>query len=226
VEEQRKIKEEADLRRGEAIVVASTNAVEPVTTANSVVSAAQAQIKAAEEEIAKRKKEQQRIMEQLSAYQAKVEAVPVREQEIADLVRDYGIGREYYSQLLAKKLAAETAMQLEARQKGEQFTILDPAQVSEEPSEPNRLVRYLAGCLAGLALGLMGGLSTEFLGTTVTSSEQVARATGLGVLGVIPILRTQADRRRRIVAVGAAVCAIILVVAGVLLLYHFQGRIS
>src|SRR6185369_1341582 len=85
----------------------------------------QAQLRMAEDEIAKHQAEQRRLNKQITAYQAKLEAIPVHEQEITALVRDYEISRAHYSQLLEKGLSAETATQLEIRQKGEKFSILD-----------------------------------------------------------------------------------------------------
>ena len=99
----------------------------------------QSQLRTTEDEIAKHQAEQRRLNKQIAAYQAKLEAIPVREQEITALVRDYEISKAHYSQLLDKGLSAETATQLEIRQKGEKFSILDPAQPAERPSSPNRV---------------------------------------------------------------------------------------
>jgi hypothetical protein len=155
-----------------------------------------------------------------------VEAVPIREQEIADLVRDYGIAREYYNQLVQKKLSADTATQLEVRQKGEQFTILDPARIPEKPSEPNRPARYMAGALGGLGLGVALALVTEIFGMCITSAEQMATASGVPVLGTIPMLYTLQDtRRKRRTTIGVAAAAALLVLIGIALLYQFQDRI-
>jgi uncharacterized protein involved in exopolysaccharide biosynthesis len=87
----------------------------PVNSSNPVIIS---QIKAVEEEIAKHKEEQQRLNKLIGSYQAKLEAIPVREQQVAELVRDYEMNKAHYSQLLDKQLSAETASQLELRQKG------------------------------------------------------------------------------------------------------------
>jgi uncharacterized protein involved in exopolysaccharide biosynthesis len=198
--------------------------VEPTNAA--AAEAVHAQIRALDAEIVRLKEEKQRIAEQLAVYQARVEAVPIREQEMTDLVRDYGTGKEYYSQLLSKKLAADTAMQMETLQKGEQFTILDPAQVPEQPSSPNRLIRYVAGLLIGVILGLLGALGTELFGGTITSADQITAVTGVVVMGSIPNLSTRLDRnRRRMAIVGVAAGVAVLVLAALLFLYHLRGRI-
>src|SRR5262249_1922272 len=158
---------------------------------------ADTQVKSVDAEITKQKAEQQRLNKQITVYQAKLEAIPVRQQEAAELVRDYEISKAHYSQLLDKQLSAETATQLEIRQKGEKFSILDPAQPAEKPSKPNRKLFDAAGALAGLALGLILALATEISGMSIITAEQVTDVSSIAVLEVIPVIETHFDRRRR-----------------------------
>ena len=162
----------------------------------------------------------------IASYRAKLDAIPVREQEITQLVRDYEISKAHYSQLLEKQLSAETATQLEIRQKGEKFEILDPAQVPERPSRPNRPLINATGCLGGLLLGLLLATGREFFGMSIIAPQDVTAASGLTVLGLIPIILTQSDRRVRkrriIVAAASAVTAAIGCCA--VLLYHYRGQ--
>jgi uncharacterized protein involved in exopolysaccharide biosynthesis len=166
----------------------------PVNHVNPVI---QSQLTTLDAEIAKHKEESQRLTKQVSAYQAKLSAIPVREQEITQLVRDYEISKAHYSQLLGQQLSAETATQLEIRQKGEKFEVLDPGQVAERPSRPNRTLYNSAGAAAGLVLGVLCAVGTELLGISITSPEDLTAATGIPVLEVIPLILTRVDRRRR-----------------------------
>jgi len=184
------------------------------------------QLKTLDADIAKQREEQRRLSKQLGVYQAKLEAIPIREQEITELVRDYEISKAHYSQLLGKQLSAETATQLEIRQKGEKFSILDPAQPAEKPSKPNRKLLDAVGALAGLVLGVVLALATEVLGMSITVPEQLTDITGFAVLEVIPIIETRIDRRRRKKRmVWATVSgALITVLAGSAVLFsHYRG---
>jgi uncharacterized protein involved in exopolysaccharide biosynthesis len=59
-----------------------------------------------------------------------------------------------YRELLGKREQARLAANLEARQIGEQFKVIDPARIPERPEGPDRLNISLFGAGAGLAVGL------------------------------------------------------------------------
>jgi polysaccharide chain length determinant protein (PEP-CTERM system associated) len=186
----------------------------------------QSQLKAAEDEITKHKQEQTRLHNAISGYTSKLQAIPVREQEISDLVRDYEVSKAHYSQLLNSQLSAETATQLEIRQKGEKFAVLDPAQPAQRPSSPNRPLINAGGAIGGLGLGLLLALLTEFLGMSITAPEQITEATGLAVLEVIPVIQTHADRRqrrKRLIWATVSGFAVTVFASGAFLFYHYNS---
>lgn len=199
----------------------------PVSSMNFVNPVLESQLKGYDDEIAKHKREQERLKKLVGEYQTKLDAIPVREQEISDLVRDYEISKAHYTQLLGNQLSAETATELEVRAKGEQFTVLDPAQPAERPTSPNRPLLDGAGAAAGLVIGIILALMTEFLGISITASEQLAACSGLPVLEVIPVITTHADRvvrKRRIrLAVLSGVLATLLMGCAIVIL-HYRGQ--
>jgi hypothetical protein len=184
-----------------------------------------AQLKTAEAEIATHKVEQQRLSKLVASYHAKLEAVPVREQQIAVLVRDYEINKAHYTQLLDKQLSAETATQLEIRQKGEQFSVLDPAQPAQRPSSPKRVLIDLAGCLGGLILGALFAIAPEFFGASIISPDQIPMHNGNQVLEVIPAILTEvAQKRKKMQRILATVCGLVATIAGAtFLLYRYRA---
>ena len=196
----------------------------PVNHLNPVL---QGQLTVLDSEIAKHKQEHERLAKSVAAYRAKLDAIPVREQEITQLVRDYEISKAHYSQLLEKQLSAETATQLEIRQKGEKFEILDPAQAAERPSRPNRWAINAAGSLGGLFLGLLLAIAPEFVGMSLISPQDITAASGFTVLGVIPVIRTRIDQRvrKRRILVATASAVVATLACGALLLYHYRGQI-
>jgi polysaccharide chain length determinant protein (PEP-CTERM system associated) len=195
---------------------------EPVSTPNPILVS---QLRSIDDEIAKHKQELQRLAKIVGTYQSKLEAIPLREQQMTELVRDYEISKTHYSQLLEKQLSAETATQLEVRQKGEKFTVLDPAQPAERPSKPNRRLLNAGGCVSGLGLGLLLALATEFLGLSITAPEQITEATGLPVFEVIPVILTNADRRmrrRRLIVAAVSGMVLAAVASFAFVLYRYR----
>jgi capsular exopolysaccharide synthesis family protein len=143
-------------------------------------------------------KEQKRrgLLEQIARYDARIAAVPARESELASLTRDYETLQKVYTDLLSKREQSKVAANLERRQIGEQFIVLDPARLPEKPFSPNRPLFLLIGLVAGLALG--GGLAgwLEFRETSLRSEADVSATLALPVLARVPV-RPSLDRPRR-----------------------------
>jgi uncharacterized protein involved in exopolysaccharide biosynthesis len=74
----------------------------------------------------------------------------------------YEVLKDSYKALLVKQLDARVGANLERRQIGEQFKILDPARLPESPVGPSKTAVNVGGTLVGLAFGLvMVGVSTR-----------------------------------------------------------------
>src|SRR5262249_52976291 len=114
----------------------------------------QVQSKVSEEEIQNRAAERTKILAQMNEYQGQLKRLPIREQEMAGLTRDYEISKANYRTLLDKKLSADMATEMERRQKAERFTVLDPALVPDKPVKPKRKVLMVVASLAGFAFGI------------------------------------------------------------------------
>ena len=114
-----------------------------------------AQLDEAERELSLRTAERDRLVRELRSYQSRIENLPIREQEMASLTRDYDFSKSNYRSLLDKKIAADMATDLEKRQKAERFRILDPARPPERPFKPKRELFYGVSVVFGIALGAL-----------------------------------------------------------------------
>jgi len=165
-------------------------------------------------QIAYKEAEERRLRGVIATYQARVEAAPKRESELIELTRDYTTLQQLYTGLLAKREDSKIAANLERRQAGEQFRILDPARVPEQPFSPNRTRMNLMGAIAGLALGLGLVALLEYRDTTLRTDDDVLSTLNLPVLAVIPLLVTSVDdrrqKRRRWAAVAAAASVMVI----------------
>ncbi|HXH06105.1 MAG TPA: GNVR domain-containing protein [Vicinamibacterales bacterium] len=155
------------------------------------------QIAAIDRQLKNYEEQDAQLREVIRQYQARVDAVPTRESELVELTRDYATLQSTYQSLLAKREESKIAANLERRNIGEQFRVLDPARVPERPFSPNRLRIHLAGAAAGLLLGLALVGFLEYRDTSFHTEEDVARILGVPVLAVVPVLHTPVERRAR-----------------------------
>jgi hypothetical protein len=146
--------------------------------------------------IALMRKEEERLRASGAEYQARAQAAPTRESELTELMRDYGPLQELYSTLLAKKEDARIAANLEARQIGEQFRLLDPARLPERPFYPDRQLLTLAGIGAGLAISLALVGLFEYRDKTLNTDDEASLVLSLPVLAVVPLMTSLPERRR------------------------------
>lgn len=102
------------------------------------------------------KKKMQELRKQIAVYEQRVEQTSEVELELKNLERDYAAVNDRYQNVLRRKLDAEMAEQMERRQQGEQFRVVDPAVSPDKPFKPDK-PRVMAMALV-LGLGLGGGL--------------------------------------------------------------------
>lgn len=126
------------------------------------------------------------LQHQIRIHEARVEQVPMREQELATLLRDYENTKKNYEALLDKKLNAKVAENLEKRQKGERFRILDSANLPEKPYFPDPVRIHLAGVALGLGAGIGLVLMRQRLDSTLSRPEEIEKITSVAVLASIP----------------------------------------
>ena len=141
-----------------------------------------------ENDISNLKANIQQIKQTMQVYQKRVENTPKREQELQSIQRDYNNIKESYNSLLARRLEAELAVNMEKKQKGEQFRILDYARLPEKPISPD--VRMLLMLSLALGFGLGGGtvFLLESLNPALRRDEQIETEIGLPILASIPPL--------------------------------------
>ena len=186
----------------------------------------EAQLQKLDQEIDESTRAQAQFRERINFHVSKLERVPVFEQQISGLMRDYDTLRAHYNTLLDKKLSAEMASELEARQKGERFIILDPAQVPQKPFSPNRRLLALAGLVGGLLAGICLAIMVEMTDQSVRSEDEVARILGKPILGDIPRISTPRQRRRDLLRALSAVTATVVGSVGLGMLLSFViGRL-
>ena len=162
--------------------------------------------------------EEGRLQGLVAMYQGRLQATPLREAEITALTRDYQILQESYRNLLQKKEESQMSANLEKRQIGEQFKIVDPARMPEKPFSPDRPRLYLIALFASIAAGFGAAALREFFDRTLRTEADVRAALNLVVLATVPSIRdaaTTTRRWQRKLAVGAGALTVLAVGAAV-----------
>jgi len=183
----------------------------------------QADLEVIDRQIATSLGEETRLKDVIAAYQAKVDVVPSRESDLVELMRDYTTLQETYSSLLKKREDSKLAANLERRQIGEQFKVLDPASLPERPyNQSQRLGALVGAAVGGLALGLALVGFLEFRDFSFKSEEDVLRVLTLPVLALVPVMLSESDRqqhrrqrKRKLVMAFAATLVLIVSAAAV-----------
>jgi len=178
----------AELRQKMSAAPAPTVAASPSTpkpTDSPGIQQLRLQIRAMEQNIAQKKRDQAAIQAQMHLYQERVASSPAVEEEYKSITRDNQTAQTFYADLLNKIQTAKMATDLERRQQGEQFRVMDEPNLPESPEFPRRQVFVGGGLAAGLGLGLLIVALLEYLDTAVRTERDIWAFTKLPTLGVI-----------------------------------------
>jgi polysaccharide chain length determinant protein (PEP-CTERM system associated) len=185
VSTQRKVNElERKLAQASATPPAPASSA-PKPTDSLSVQQMRAQLHAMELGIVQKKRDQAEIQAELRTYQDRVASSPAVEEEYKSITRDNQTAQAFYDDLLNKLNQSKMATDLERRQQGEQFRVMDEPNLPESPSSPKRSVFVMGGLLLGLALGLSIVALLEYLDTAIRSERDIWAFTKLPTLGVI-----------------------------------------
>jgi polysaccharide chain length determinant protein (PEP-CTERM system associated) len=168
-----------------------------VPPGNNVLFQHEYNLKQLENDILNIKKNIREIKKATKVYQKRVEDTPEREQELLSIQRDYNNIRASYNSLLARRLEAELSVNMEKKQKGEQFRIIDYASLPEKPILPDVRIIFMFSIAIGFGIG--GGIIflLEFLNPAIENTEQIENELGLSILASIPPLSQPGDNMKK-----------------------------
>lgn len=164
------------------------------------------------------------LNKQIAAYQQRIENTPKREQDLALIARDYDATKELFRSLQGKLGEAGIAAELEQRQKGEQFRVIDPASMPDRPTGPNRMRLFLIGLVMALGASGIAVVLAEQVDTSYRNVDEVRASLPVPVLSSIPKITTERDRlrmaRHRRLATAAVACGLLLVIGSSFAIAH------
>ena len=135
----------------------------------------------------------------LAALRERARSVPEREAEFAQLNRDYGIQKQNYESLVARREAANMSADVGAATGVADFRIIDPPRVSPTPVAPNRRLLVPLVLFAALAAGLVVSYVYSLVWPTFYESRVLKDIAQRPVLGSVSLVRNAAivARQRR-----------------------------
>ena len=183
----------------------------------------QSALEARELDIQDSTKDLKRVNDAISAYQGRIETIPLGEKEYADLLRDRDLVKARFIDLSEKLSKAEIAQEMEGRKQGETLELLDPASLPTSPTEPKRPVVIFIGAALGLLLGMVIAGAREIKDTSLKNLKDVRAYTQMAILGSVPLLENDfVVRRRRLAWLGwtTACLAAAVVMSGSVVYYY------
>jgi polysaccharide chain length determinant protein (PEP-CTERM system associated) len=152
----------------------------------------------------------------VARLRAQSSQAPEIEAQLAQLNRDYTVNRENYQQLVQRRESAKLSGDLSSATDMLTFRVIDPPTAPLLPSGPNRLRLFSLVFVGALVAGLASAFLMSQLRPTFLSQAALREVTGLPILGSISMNWTEQQtvrRKRRLVALGAAV-AVLLAIYG------------
>jgi hypothetical protein len=96
--------------------------------------------------------------------------------------------------MVQRKLDAEIAVNMEKKQKGEQFRVIDHASLPQKPISPDVRIMFLASLAAGLGIGAGLVYLLDFLDHSIKQPKDFEDEFGLSVLVSIPKIYHRRDK--------------------------------
>lgn len=146
------------------------------------------QIKFLDARIKEKSGEQVRLQNAIRGYQARIQMAPSVEEQYKGLTRDHATALQFYNQLLSKKTESEMATDLERRQQGEQFRVMDPPNLPERPTFPNRPLFAVFGGVVGVGIGVGLTMLMEFRDRSIRTERDVEYFLQLPTLALMPVV--------------------------------------
>jgi uncharacterized protein involved in exopolysaccharide biosynthesis len=190
---------QAEIARMTADSAATASTTAPSKPDSPQLQELRAQLRGVQQTITGAKQEQVELRQRIGAYEGKLAATPMVEEQYKEITRDHDSALKFYNDLLTKMNQSSMATALEHRQQGEQFHIMDAPNLPDAPTFPNPLVFSIGGLFVGVLLGTGLAAYFEYRDTAIRNERDVFAFTKLPTLAAISYLEglPQAPQEQR-----------------------------
>jgi polysaccharide biosynthesis transport protein len=186
----------------------------------------QSQLEANRVELENLTKEEENLKAAIGRYQNRLNATPVREQQLSGIIRETQGLREEFANLQKKEQESLLARDLEKNQRGQQFRLVDAPSLPSVPVSPKRLKLSGMAAGAGLALGLLLAFALEFRLRSFHTEDEIRNhfAPQPPLIVAMPVLLTSREMRRNKWRTIGEWCAgtVLIALVGLAELYVFR----
>ena len=154
-----------------------------------------AQLTQDEQVIKAKTAEQDDLQKKLRAFESRMQVSPLVEQQYKELSLGQDAALKFYDSLAANRDQSQMAASLESRGQGEQFRVLDSADLPQDPSFPVWWQFALGGLAVGIGVG--GGLAilAELRDKAIRDERDVTYYLGLPTLALVPFVEPRNGRK-------------------------------
>jgi len=131
-------------------------------------------------------RDQKHLQQEIANYQGRVSLSPTVEEQYKALTRDSENAQKSYQELLAKKSSADMTVKMTNQSEGERMFPLNPANLPDSPSFPNRWLFAGGGLGAGLAIGIGLAMWLEMRDKSIRTEADAEAALELPMLVAVP----------------------------------------
>jgi uncharacterized protein involved in exopolysaccharide biosynthesis len=128
-------------------------------------------------------------------YQARLDQTPRWAAELGGLEREYDIAKTKYQSVLGRKVEAEIAQEIEARNAPRLFSLVSPAAPPAVPSKPDRFGGLVVVLVAAIGAGVLSGVMVELRDESIRDERQLRGELPLPVLAIVPAMNGRTERR-------------------------------
>lgn len=166
----------------------------PTSDSSADDAAVQDQIRANNQAIATLRQQRDAAIAQANALAAGQSRAPAILEQASQLETRANALRDQYKDVSTDLLKAQNSARMAGEQRAERLSLVEPANLPDEPNWPNRPLVIGAGAGAGLVLGLLAAFLIEILKQPLRSPVQI-EGLGFPVMGIVPVFERARKRR-------------------------------
>jgi uncharacterized protein involved in exopolysaccharide biosynthesis len=128
------------------------------------------------------------LRNKLVKYEKRIDKTPIIERSYLNLTREYSHLKDSHAQLLSRIEDARGAQEVDDREKGQRFAVIDEAIFPEKPSKPNIPVLFVLGLIISLSISIGVLYLSEYTDRSIRTASELSAATGQQVLISVPYI--------------------------------------